>query len=133
MNRRFFAIILLLGVLALNMGAACQALCIGGHGAGHAKTELKTASNANAGHAGHCPLPAEKTAQPGKDCHHQENSAISCDCSHELSAAFDHDIKMEFFTGLTPSTQTAAFLPLEIPSASAKEAIPQDRPPRHIA
>jgi hypothetical protein len=100
--RKYSAIVLLVGVLAMNMDMVCQSLCLSGHGdMADAHASHKTA-NHEMPKADMCPV----THHDAHQSHHDmPQTSIKCDCSADQVAALGFELTIaNTFTDLRPSS-----------------------------
>ncbi|MBI5875212.1 MAG: hypothetical protein HZB81_05115 [Deltaproteobacteria bacterium] len=130
--KRFFAIVLLFAVLAMNMDMICQSLCLAGHGdmAG-AHVSHKTAKHETA-QGEMCPL--EHNADHNTSHRAMPQSSIKCDCSADQAASVGFE-----FTSAGATLDVTAYMGIvsRIHSQGiiflSKETSPLEGPPKLIS
>jgi|SRR3989338_7979600 len=120
-NRKFFTIILLIGVLVMNTGILCQSLCLSGHD-NMAKHEAK---------GDICPI----THASNNSNHHQSNQTatetfIKCDCSSHFEALLDYETILTPAVDLTPYLQNISEVQPYNVVVINTDLIPLEDPPR---
>ncbi|MBI5327761.1 MAG: hypothetical protein HZB80_05660 [Deltaproteobacteria bacterium] len=100
--KRFFAIVLLFAVLAMNMDMICQSLCLSGHG---------DTTNGHSSHkmASHEMPKGEICPTTRNDANHSHHdmpqTSIKCDCSADQVAALGFELTIaDTFADLKPSS-----------------------------
>lgn len=132
MSRKFFATVLLIGMLAMSASVYCQSLCIGGHGAHserHAQKELQSSMHHE--HAnGHCDLSVSNEKESAPDATPGSGSSIKCDCSGELTVVYGYHLLGSFPSAHAPVlTEVAAVRPSGLIYHSP-DALPFEGPPK---
>lgn len=129
--RRFFAITLLAGVLAMNMDMICQSLCLSGHNDmadGHASH--KTAKH---------DMPKGEMCPIAQSADHNSHHAvpktfIKCDCSADEMASIGYELTMaEPVKDLRPYPYTVSKTHSQEITFLSNEPIPLENPPEILS
>ncbi|MBI3755220.1 MAG: hypothetical protein HY265_03550 [Deltaproteobacteria bacterium] len=130
--KRFFAIVLLFAVLAMNMDKICQSLCLSGHGdmAG-AHVSHKTAKHETA-QGEMCPL--EHNADHNTSHRAMPQSSIKCDCSADQAAALGFELTSpDAALDVTPHLRMISTIQPQSIIFLSKEPAPLEGPPKILS
>ena len=131
--KKFFAIILLIGATAINIGTFCQSLCLIGHDNMVHHTS-NTAMQKQKAQTDVCSI----TRLSNHSNHHQSDhtaakTLIKCDCSSHREASLDYKTILASAVDLTPYLQNISTLPPCKTIHICVEIIPVERPPKILA
>lgn len=129
-KRKFFTIILLIGVLVMNTGILCESLCLTGHGNmadSHISHNMMSHTKNESSNMQACPI--------SETHNHSDNieskTFIKCDCSsdHEASLS-DVTLLSEATFNLTPQTYLISSLIPYKSTFNSAEPNSLERPPK---
>ncbi|MBI3398882.1 MAG: hypothetical protein HY026_06600 [Deltaproteobacteria bacterium] len=129
--KRFFAIVLLFAVLAMNMDMVCQSLCLSGHGdMTRAHASHKT-TNHEMPKADMCPV---KHNHSQESHHDMPQTLIKCDCpaDHVVSIGFELTMA-DTFIDVKPRLTIISKIHPQKENFLSSESAPLEGPPKLIS
>lgn len=126
--KRFFAIVLLTGVFAMNMDMLCRSLCMVGHGnMNHASHHNMTKHEMPQGEM--CPITHK--AHHNAPHHATPQTSIKCDCSTDQEASIGYELTIaEPVLDLKPHLNIVSKVNSQEIIFLSREPIPLEAPPK---